>query len=234
MIWCKNDLGYLVIESRFYTRMVFSKLRMIILSLTLCTVISAQAQYAGFKPVENVEAFKKEFALESVKVNSITSTFTQEKVLSALTEKIKSEGNFWFKRSDKVRIEYNKPFQYLMIMRGDKMMVQDGQKQNTVNVNSSKLFQQINRVVIDCVQGTVLSGKDFMVKPFRNDTEYLIELTPTQKTLKSFFQTIVLRVDKNDYTVKSIQMNEPTGDYTIIEFSNKKINGIVPDTVFNF
>jgi len=37
--------------------------------------------------------FRKEFAHQSAQINSITSNFTQEKILSALTEKITATGN---------------------------------------------------------------------------------------------------------------------------------------------
>ena len=50
------------------------------------------AQYAGFKPVADKEAFKQKFTAESAKILSVSSNFTQEKILTALTEKITSEG----------------------------------------------------------------------------------------------------------------------------------------------
>src|SRR5688500_13089813 len=156
----------------------------------------ASAQYDGYKPVTDLTAFKKKFALESAKVVSITSDFTQEKTLTALTEKITSSGKFWFKRNNRVRIEYLKPFVYLMIMDGDKMLVRDNEKENKINIKSNKLFQQVNRIMIDCVQGTILDSKDFTTKVFENDKVFLLEMTPVSKALREFFQTIVLRVDK--------------------------------------
>lgn len=194
--------------------------------------VAGLAQYKGYEPVTDLTTFKKKFALESAKVMSITSDFTQEKMLMALTEKITSSGKFWFKRNNRVRIEYLKPFTYLMIMNGDKMMVRDNDKENKINVKSNKLFQQVNRIMIDCVQGTILDSKDFATKVFEGDKEYLLEMTPASKSLREFFQTIVLRVDKQDYSVKSIEMNEPAGDQTIISFKNKKLNEQVADAVF--
>jgi len=190
------------------------------------------AQYPGYKPVSDLPAFKKTFAVQSAKVMSITSDFTQEKILMALTEKITSTGKFWFKRSNRVRIEYIKPFTYLMIMNGDKLLVRDNDKENTINVKSNKLFQQVNRIMIDCVQGTILESQDFTTKVFEDDKVYLLEMTPSSKTLREFFQTIVLRVEKKDYSVQSIEMNEPAGDKTIISFTNKKLNEAVADTIF--
>jgi outer membrane lipoprotein-sorting protein len=190
------------------------------------------AQYPGFKPVSDLAAFKKKFASESAKVRSVTSDFTQEKTLMALTEKITSSGKFWFKRDNRVRIEYVRPFTYLMVMNGDKMMVKDNEKESKINVKSNKLFQQVNRIMIDCVQGTILESKDFTTKVFEDDKAYLLEMTPTSKSLRQFFQTVLLTVEKGDYSVRSIEMNEPAGDKTIIAFKNKKLNEQVADAVF--
>jgi len=192
----------------------------------------ASAQYGEYKPITDLTGFKKKFAIESAKVMSITSDFTQDKTLTALTEKITSSGKFWFKRSNRVRIEYLKPFTYLMIMNGDKMFVRDNEKENTINIKSNKLFQQVNRIMIDCVQGTILDSKDFTTKVFEDDDVFLLEMTPVSKALREFFQTILLKVDKHDYSVRSIEMNEPAGDKTTISFKNKKLNEQLADTVF--
>lgn len=190
------------------------------------------AQHPGYKPVNDLAAFKRQFAVESAKVHSIKSDFTQDKTLTALTEKITSTGKFWFKRNNRVRIEYQRPFTYLMIMNGDKMFVRDNERENTIDVKSNKLFRQVNRIMIDCVQGTILDSKDFTTKAFENEQLYLLEMMPTSRALREFFQTILLIVEKNDYSVKSIEMNEPAGDKTIISFKNKKLNEQVADTVF--
>jgi outer membrane lipoprotein-sorting protein len=198
--------------------------------VTCCA--GSYAQHAGYKAVGDINGFKAKFATESEKVQTISSDFVQEKTLVALTEKIVSSGKFWFKRSNRVRIEYLKPFRYLMVMNGDQMMVRDNDRENKINVKSNKLFQQVNRIMIDCVQGTILDSKDFTTKIFENDNSYLLEMTPSSKALREFFDTVVLVVEKADYSVKSIEMNEPAGDKTTISFENKKLNEAVADTVF--
>jgi len=193
---------------------------------------TASAQYPGFKPVEDLASFKKQFSVEAKKISSIKSNFVQEKNLALLEEKISSEGKFTFKRDNKVRIEYTKPFQYLMIMNGDQMLVRDNQKESKVNVKSNKLFQQVNKIMVDCVQGTMLDNKDFTFKVFQNDKNFLLEMTPVSKTLKEFFQTIIIYVEKKDYSVSSIDMREPSGDNTVIKFLQKELNAAIPDNVF--
>jgi len=193
---------------------------------------SAYSQYPGYTSIQDIVPFKKQFAAESAKIMSIACDFSQEKTLTALTEKITSTGKFWFKRSNKLRLEYTKPFVYLIVMNGDKMLVRDNQKENRINVKSSKLFQQVNRIMIDCVQGNILESKDFTTRVFENEATFLLEMTPVSKTLREFFQTIVLTVDKKDYSAKSIVMNEPMGDITLIKFDHKKLNEPISDTVF--
>ena len=191
------------------------------------------AQPTGYTPVKDIAAFKESFARESGKIQSIESAFRQEKVLSALTETIQSRGQFWFKRTNRVRIEYQSPFSYVMVLNGDKMTVRDGEKQTQVNMRSNKLFQQVNRIMIDCVQGTILESKDFTYRVFENGESYLLELTPTSKALREFFQLIHLSIRKSDYVASSIEMNEPGGDKTTIYFVDRKINKPVADAVFN-
>ena len=130
--------------------------------------------------------------------------------------------------------EYKNPFSYLVVMNGDKMMVKDDGRENTVNLKSNKLFQQINNIMIDCIQGTILDSKDFSSRIFENSQEYLLELTPTTKNIKAFFQTIILVVKKSDHSVETIRMNEPSGDFTVMTFFDKKINTSIADQIFTF
>lgn len=189
-------------------------------------------QYAGYTQLADIASFKTEFAAASQKTQTIKSNFTQEKNLSMLSEKITSKGKFWFKKNSLVRMEYTQPFQYLMIINKDKVYVKDGQKENKVSARSNKLFQQINRIMIDCMQGTTLSNPDFKTRVFESKTAYLVELVPVVKGLKELFKNINVVVDKKDFSANSIEMQELSGDNTIIRFSNKELNTILQDALF--
>jgi outer membrane lipoprotein-sorting protein len=185
-----------------------------------------------FKSVQSPEAFKKQFEIESKKINSIKSDFTQEKNMAMLTEKIISKGEFHFKRSDKVRIEYKTPYPYLMILNGNQMISKDGSKESRVNVSSNKMFRQINRIIVDCVQGTILYNKDFSSKISENESLYSLELIPQTKLLKDFFQGIRIMIEKKDYSVSLIELDEQGGDKTTMKFSNKLFNQPISDEIF--
>ncbi|HMU10404.1 MAG TPA: outer membrane lipoprotein carrier protein LolA [Ferruginibacter sp.] len=207
-----------------------NKIKLTILILVI--TIGVQAQYPGYGPVADLAKFKTEFSAATQKTASVKSDFIQEKNLAMLSEKIISKGNFWFKKDSRVRMEYNQPFRYLMILNKDKVYVKDGQKESKVSTRSNKLFQQINKIMIDCMQGTMLSNADFTTRVFENKNSALVELSPVTKGLKELFRSINVIVDKKDFSVASIEMKELSGDNTIIRFTNKEPNANINDSLF--
>jgi outer membrane lipoprotein-sorting protein len=199
----------------------------------LAAASTSEAQYAGYSPVADLVKFKTVFAAATQKTVSVKADFAQDKYLSMLSEKISSKGNFWFKKDSRVRMEYTQPFKYLMILNRDKVYVKDGQKESKVSTKSNKMFQQINKIMIDCMQGTMLANTDFKTRIFENKNNALVELTPVTKGMKEMFKSINVIVDKKDFSVTSIEMQELTGDNTIMRFTNKELNASIPDTLFD-
>jgi outer membrane lipoprotein-sorting protein len=209
----------------------FSKL-MMVLAIIICSTINAKAQHAGYSRLTDLTKFKQQFAEVAQKTMSIKSDFTQEKNLGMLSEKITSKGKFWYKKTNMLRMEYTQPFSYLMILNKDNVFIKDGQKENKVSTRSNKVFKQINKIVIDCIQGTALNSGDFKSAVYENKGTYLVSLSPTDKQLSDFFKTIEITVDKKDYSVNNIEMLESSGDSTILHFTNKEINANIPDALF--
>lgn len=207
--------------------------KIILITFLIVTAFSTQAQYAGYSPVADITKFKTDFSAATQKTSSVKSDFVQDKNLSMLSEKITSRGKFWFKKESRVRMEYTQPFQYLMVLNKDKVYVKDGQKENKISAKSNKLFQQINRIMIDCMQGTMLSNSDFKTRVFENRNAALVELVPVTRGLKELFKSINVIVDKKDFSVTSIEMQEISGDNTIMRFTNKELNASIPDTLFD-
>ena len=193
---------------------------------------SLKAQYPGFTELKDQESFKQAFAAATKTTESIKSDFIQEKTLSMLSDKITSKGKFWFKRENRVRMEYTQPFPYLMILNAGRIYVKDGQKENRISAGSSKVFQQVNRILVDCVGGTILSNPDFHARIFENAKAFLIELDPVAKNLAALYRKINIFIDKKDYSATAIDMIEISGDRSSIRFFNKELNANIPDTLF--
>ena len=199
---------------------------------SLCLMMVARAQYQGYKPVSDLSGFKQLFSTTAQSTQTIKADFTQEKELSLLSEKIISKGKFWFKKENKVGMEYQQPFQYLMIINQNNIYIKDGQKENKFSAKSNKLFQQINKIMVDCIQGSVLNNPEYKINVFENAQGFLIELTPSAKALKEFFKNINIFVARKDYTVSKLELHEQSGDKTVINYLNKELNTTLADALF--
>jgi outer membrane lipoprotein-sorting protein len=208
-------------------------IKTIALVILIFSCSPGQAQYPGYTLSNHPETFRKSFAEASATTESLQSGFSQEKSLTMLSEKMNSTGKFWYRKKDKLRMEYIHPYPYLMILNGGKIFVKDGQKENQFSANSSKIFQQVNRILIDCVSGNMLNNPDFQARIFENTGSFLIEFQPMAKNLKELYKNINIVIDKKEYTATIVEMIEVTGDKTIIRFQNKVLNAPIPDSVFN-
>jgi outer membrane lipoprotein-sorting protein len=208
-------------------------LRSIMLAVFYLLGYSLQGQHPGYGPLMDTAVFDRQFSAASEKIHSIRCDFVQEKNLAMLSEKIVSKGKFWFKKDKQVRMEYEQPYPYLVIINNNKMFIKDGQKETKVSLGSNKLIKQINGLIIDCIQGTSLHNPDFRVKVFENKQDYLVELMPAGTQLKDFLKHIDITIDKKDYTATAIEMFELSGDNTLIYFNNREINISIPDALFS-
>lgn len=212
-------------------RSILSKSILIIICFNFTLITSVNAQ--NYTPVKDVAGFKKLYAAKSTAMNTLRSDFVQEKSISMLKNKLISNGSFVFKKANKLRMEYSKPYPYIFVMNEDQITIKNDQKKSNVSVNSNKLFKMISQLTIDCVTGNILNSKDFDVDIFENDKVYSLVLIPNQEMVKSLFDEIDLLVSKSDFTVDRIDLKEISGDSTTLIFNNKNINSPVSDEAFN-
>ena len=198
----------------------------------LLTTFATSAQDLGFKPMKDVSSFTTKFDAASKKLTSIDSDFLQEKHLSMMEADIKSSGKFKYKKDNKVRLEYTSPFQYLMVLNNGKMYIKDGNKVNKFDTNSNKMFRQINDMMVSTLRADVLHNKNYAVTYFENESHYLLVLKPQEKAIKEMMQTIKIHIEKKKLFVTTIQMIEPSGDYTKMIFQNITQNATLSDAEF--
>lgn len=216
--------------------MTLSRIAALAALLLMCTGISfttgAQAP-RGFNPVSSSAPVQSALAASSRNTQSISSDFTQVKYMKMMNDKVSSKGRFYFKKEDRIRIEYTSPFQYLLVMNGGQIMVRDENKSNRINTRNSKTMQSVNRVMMDCMKGTVFGNKDFSVKAFETKGQYLLQLSPASTAMKGLFSRIDVYIEKGDNSVSKLVMTENGGDYTDMSFTNKKTNTSLPDALFS-
>jgi outer membrane lipoprotein-sorting protein len=189
----------------------------------------------SFKPMSDIEAFKSKLIAMSGSSNTITSDFIQEKNLSILSEKIISRGQFFFKKQNNIRWEYSEPYRYLIIISNNQLYIRDDRNQKQYNIQSNKMFQEMNRFITGCIQGDILKNdKDYSIQYFESTGLYYVKLVPRAEKMRQMLNEIQIYFDKNDLTVSRLKMVESGEDYTRIDFKNKKLNTEIPIEKFSF
>lgn len=186
----------------------------------------------NYKAVKDTALLKTKIENMSKTINTMESDFTQEKNLSVLSEKIISKGHFVFKKENLLRWEYLTPTKYLIVINKEKIFIKDTKKTSKYDMNSNRVFKEINDIMLSCVQGTIFKSNKFKTNYFENDKYYKLELLPQTKNMKETFKKINLYFDKSVTSVAKMEMIESSEDLTMIDFSNKKLNAPVAENSF--
>ena len=117
-------------------------------------------------------------------------------------------------------------------MNANQVLGNDEQKTSKVNTKNSKMMQSVNRVMMDCMRGTVLSNPDFKTSVFENAQSYLVSMVPANDAMKKMFKQIDVYMKKGNYEVDRLSMVEQGGDYTDMDFSNTQYNVSLNDALF--
>lgn len=188
----------------------------------------------------NLSAQKVNEAKVKLQINAVASKmktmqcdFVQTKYLKMLNDKMVSRGKMYYQQSNKLRWEYTYPYTYTFVLNGSRVLISKGKRNDVINVNQSKFFKEIARIMMNSVVGKCLTdSKDFKVSLTGASAEYVATLYPQQKQMKQMFQKIILHFNKQNSTVSKVELIEKKGDRTIIELKNVKSNAPINAKVF--
>jgi outer membrane lipoprotein-sorting protein len=206
--------------------------RVLIVALLFFITLTSFGQYPGFKVLSDADAFRKSAQEYTKKTNSLESDFKQVKHLSMLTENTISTGKFWFKKENLLRWEYKDPTPYVIVLTNGKAHIKENGKVKKFDMNSNRIFKQINELMLAAAKGDILQSKDYKISYFEGTDFFLAELQPLQIGMRDFMKNILIYFDKKDFSVAKFRMTEMSGDFTEVEFSNKKSNVLLESSIF--
>lgn len=181
----------------------------------------------------NEAKVKQQINAVASKMKTMQCDFVQTKYLKMLNDKMVSRGKMYYQQSNKLRWEYTSPYTYTFVLNGSKVLISKGKRSDVINVNQSKFFKEIARIMMNSVVGKCLTdSKDFKVSLTGASDEYVATLYPQQKQMKQMFQKIILHFNKQKSTVSKVELIEKKGDRTIIELKNVKSNAPINAKVF--
>ena len=90
-------------------------------------------------------------------LNELQCDFTQTKSMKMLSKKMQSSGVMYYKKSNKLRWQYNSPYTYTFILNGDKVRIKSSKTNQNINVQDNKMFRQITNIILKNILCQALS-----------------------------------------------------------------------------
>jgi outer membrane lipoprotein-sorting protein len=202
--------------------------------LFLFLIIANNCLFAQEQKMSDTEiaSFKQEVNLVSKKIKTLSTDFVQYKHLDFLSKDIETSGKMIFKEPSLLQWQYKKPYNYTIVFKNGKILINDEGKKSAVDIGNSKIFGRINKLIIGSVSGNMFDDKEFTISYFKSKAQNMAKFIPKDATLKKYIKQIELTFNKEDATVVQVKLLESSEDYTRIVLKNKVINAKIDDSVF--
>lgn len=206
------------------------KIYFVLLSISFWNV-SLWAQEQKMAESEIV-IFKQSVSAVSKKIKSLSSDFLQYKHLDFLSKDIETSGRMVFKEANLVLWEYKKPYNYSVIFKNGKILINNEGKKSNMDAGNSAIFGKINKLIVGSISGNMFDDKEFSISYFKTKTNNMARFVPKDASVKKYIKQIELTFDK-DATVIQIKLLESSNDFTRIVLKNKILNAKIEESLFN-
>ncbi len=176
--------------------------------------------------------FRKEMIAFSQKIETLSSDFTQTKHLEMMEDATISKGKLYYKAPNILKWEYNSPYDYKILFKGNRLFIDDEGDKSVTNLASNKIFEKIIDLISGSINGKLLDDEEnFDISYYKNGNEISAILVPKDPSLKEMFSEITLIFNEN-HLVNQVKLKEDAGDYTEISFKNILVNKPIDENVF--
>lgn len=182
--------------------------------------------------VAEADALKNLIKNQAAGTKTLSADFVQTKHLDFLSDDIITKGKLVFKAPNLVKWEYVDPFQYSILFTDGTMYIDDAGKKSQMDMGGSKLFEQLNQLIVNSVKGDMFQEDEFVISYYKMGSDSEVHFFPKSKNLAKYIKAFHLTFNPKGEVVQ-VKMLEPTDDYTQIDFSHRTVNQPLPDAVFD-
>ena len=181
--------------------------------------------------VADADALKNMVKNQAAATKTLSADFIQTKHLDFLSNDIITKGKLAFKTPDLVKWEYLDPFQYIILFMDGDMYDNDAGNKSQMEMGGSKLFEQLNQLIVNSVKGDMFQEDKFDISYYKMGSDSEVHFVPKSKNLTKYIKAFHLVFNPKGEVIQ-VKMIEPSDDYTQIDFSHRTINKPLPDAVF--
>ena len=208
--------------------------RLFIIILLLGIIPAAMAQTMRKATAAESKSMIQKINSMAASIKTISCSFTQEKSMSMLNDKMTSRGVMYYTNAGKLRWDYTSPYSYIFVINNNKVTMKSGNKKSTVDMSSNKLFQAIARIMVSSVTGKSLSNsRDFDVTMYCYEQHWTAHLVPKEANMKKMFKYIRLFFNTSHTMVFKVEIVEKNGDTTTIRLKNIETNKQINNSKFS-
>ena len=105
---------------------------------------------------------------------------------------------------------------------------------SVIDTKGSPMMDQMSTLITSCMTGDLTKlDADFAVNVEESVADYRLTIVPKSKTVRAYIDKMVILLNRKDLSVNRLTMYENASDYTMYDFTDKKFNAAIPQTVFN-
>ncbi len=203
----------------------------ILLFLMSCYGSQFSAQSIAPMDVEKKNAVLQEIEKASQNIQNLQCNFIQEKTSELVVEKAIVKGVMFYESPAMLRWEYTNPIATTLILNDKNAVLLD---KNGKTIGNASAFKQLGNIIVSMINGNGLQQhKQFSSEIFDvNKDQIRIVLTPSQKRLKDYYQSVEIVMNKKTFLASEIHMNEKSGDRMVILLQNSRINEYIDPIKF--
>ncbi len=177
------------------------------------------------------QAFANELQQKGKGTTTIECLFSQTRHASFLQEDVRKEGVFYLKKPDNILLSYKDGEHIIMTAEWFEMAVAG--RVTKTKVSGNPMLRSLRSILSACMLGDMsILDKKFEMTVGQVPGGWEVTMRPRRGRAVSKVSRILLRFDSKDMSLSLLKMEEKSGDYTLYEFYDKKINVVVADDLF--
>jgi len=210
------------------------RLRPSLFLFLLILLLAAPVFCAATESSADLQAILLRLKTAAEGTRSLSSRFVQEKQLAIFAEKLLSEGRFIYQKPDRLRWELLTPVNSGFVLQGAAGERWNGlSREKTVfRTDQDPLMGMIAKQLLAWARlDTEWLQSRYRIE-LRSEQPVVFQLFPLDKGEAGLIESLQIRFSSDLVYVETVEMNEQSGDKTLLRFQEVQLNQDLPPAAF--